>query len=51
MYLHRMGEDLDDELVNRINLHLNENHVNNIKVIDSLQMPGDENGKELFDIR
>lgn len=46
-----MGEDLDDELINRINSHLDENNMKNIKVIDSLQMPGDENGKELFDIR
>jgi hypothetical protein len=35
-YLKRMGEDLDDELVKRINLHLNENHQKNIKVLDSL---------------
>ena len=46
-----MGEDLDDQLIKRINLHLNENHQKNIKVLDTLEMPGDENGSELFDIR
>lgn len=39
--MRRMGEDLDDELIKRIDFHLNEKHQQNIKIIDKLEMPGD----------